>query len=421
MSLTTPHIVSLGMFSYWPTALQKTANADTERVSVPDTLYQRLVQKDRREERAFGFIRESYRAWRLTGMEARKVIVTTPEPMKAEAPTNDDLVDALQLFHDEMQDDDENDDHRIMQDNAALCTPTTYEAMAPLTMAPPHAMCLESPPTTDLGSVAEPPAPTKKRKFRKCGSSDATKVLRDWLFDPHHQEHPYPSEKEKKLLSDESGLTIKQIGIWFRNARQRLCQPTPSKMTIHPEQAASFMQLVSLRHDEATPLRRGAWSAEENLYAQRLIELFTQGHMPILEGTPLRSFLAMALHCHTMRISKKFVRDSSVGKITFRRDRIFNAHGGVFEGILQDLLHLKARVLETRPANVASQKHSGDDAAFQVQAWLRNDPPAFKAEPPPPLDDAMENDMLDAFEFDLLGATFGPYEIDPTVAAMLSP
>ncbi|KDO18095.1 hypothetical protein SPRG_16535, partial [Saprolegnia parasitica CBS 223.65] len=93
MSLTTPHIVSLGMFSYWPTALQKTANADTERVSVPDTLYQRLVSKDRREERAFGFIRESYRAWRLTGMEARKVVsvATAPEPMKADTPTNDDL------------------------------------------------------------------------------------------------------------------------------------------------------------------------------------------------------------------------------------------------------------------------------------------------------------------------------------------
>ncbi|KDO22386.1 hypothetical protein SPRG_11338, partial [Saprolegnia parasitica CBS 223.65] len=72
------------MFSYWPTALQKTANADTER---------RLVSKDRREERAFGFIRESYRAWRLTGMEARKVVTvaTAPEPMKADAPTNDDL------------------------------------------------------------------------------------------------------------------------------------------------------------------------------------------------------------------------------------------------------------------------------------------------------------------------------------------
>ncbi|OQR99886.1 hypothetical protein ACHHYP_03984 [Achlya hypogyna] len=407
MALSTPHIVSLGMFSYWPTALQKTATADTERVSVPETLYQRLVQKDRREERAFGFIRESYRAWRIAAMEARK---TVQKPSPAPVETH-----SLSHMH----------DISIMpEDNAAmLFTPMSYNVQAePL---------LESPPTTEVNMAGLTHAPSKKRKFRKCGSSDATKVLRDWLFDPHNQEHPYPSEKEKKLLSDESGLTIKQIGIWFRNARQRLCQPSQSKMTIHPEQASTFMDRVSLRIDETTPLRRGAWSPDENQYAQRLIELFTAGHMPILEGTPLRSFLAMALHCHTMRISKKFVRDSSVGKITFRRDRHFNAHGGVFDGIVCELMTLKSRVLENRPSSTSASlgKLSHDEAALQVRAWLRDDPqlppppvaPVKTEVPPPPLDDAMENDMLDAFEFDLLGATFGPYEIDPTVAALLSP
>ncbi|OQS04400.1 hypothetical protein THRCLA_03357 [Thraustotheca clavata] len=388
----TPHVVSIGMFSYWPTALYQPKKNDTDEVSVPETLYQRLVQQDRRQERAFGFIRESYRAWRLLGLEARRGRMPTAK--KDEIPVNTIATDPPTMF----------------------LEPNVYEK---------EKISSSSPSTASERSES-----TKKRKFRKCGSSDATKVLREWLFDPHNQEHPYPSEKEKKILSEESGLTIKQIGIWFRNARQRLCQPTPSKMTIHPDQASQFMQLISLRQDDTMPLRRGAWSQEENQYAQKLIELFTQGHMPIMEGTPLRSFLAMALHCHTMRISKKFVRDSSVGKITFRRDRIFNANGDVFDGIVCELMALKARVHEARPTGMiqGERKAQLDESALHVQAWIRATeplPPPYQMKiethtaPPALSSNMMEDDLLDSFEFDLLG--LGPYEIDPTVAMMLSP
>ncbi|RHY88572.1 hypothetical protein DYB37_004768 [Aphanomyces astaci] len=203
----------------------------------------------------------------------------------------------------------------------------------------------------------------------RSGTSNATRVLRDWLFDPHNQEHPYPSEQEKRRLSHDSGLTIKQIGIWFRNARQRLCAPSPTKATINQEQATAFMTSVGLRIDETTPLRRGAWSPAENAFAQKLIDQFTQGKMPLVEGTPLRSFLAVVLHCHAMRISKKFVRECSVGKITFRRDRLF--HESEHDACMRDLLALKAQVQDNATAVTSKKIMETEAEAIKVQEWFR--------------------------------------------------
>lgn len=46
----------------------------------------------------------------------------------------------------------------------------------------------------------------------------AVAVLKSWLHD--HLDNPYPTHKEKELLSKESGLTKRQIQNWFTNARK---------------------------------------------------------------------------------------------------------------------------------------------------------------------------------------------------------
>ena len=67
------------------------------------------------------------------------------------------------------------------------------------------------------------------------------------------------------------------------------------------------------------PLRRGKWTAEEEAYANRLIQEFKSGLLPLTDGTTLRTFLSKLLNCDPMRISKKFVGSNCIGKQVFRR------------------------------------------------------------------------------------------------------
>ena len=67
------------------------------------------------------------------------------------------------------------------------------------------------------------------------------------------------------------------------------------------------------------PLRRGKWTAEEEAYANRLIQEFKAGLLPLTDGTTLRTFLSKLLNCDPMRISKKFVGSNCIGKQVFRR------------------------------------------------------------------------------------------------------
>jgi len=67
------------------------------------------------------------------------------------------------------------------------------------------------------------------------------------------------------------------------------------------------------------PLRRGKWTSEEEAYANRLINEFKSGLLPLTDGTTLRNFLSKLLNCDPMRISKKFVGNNCIGKQVFRR------------------------------------------------------------------------------------------------------
>lgn len=54
-------------------------------------------------------------------------------------------------------------------------------------------------------------------------------ILRQWLFS--HEADPYPSEEEKMMLQNQTGLSKTQIANWLANARRRgmMQQPTTSR------------------------------------------------------------------------------------------------------------------------------------------------------------------------------------------------
>jgi hypothetical protein len=66
-------------------------------------------------------------------------------------------------------------------------------------------------------------------------------------------------------------------------------------------------------------LRRGKWTQEEEQYANKLIEEFKNGLLPLKDNTTLRTFLSVMLNCDPMRISKKFVGPNCIGKQVFKR------------------------------------------------------------------------------------------------------
>jgi hypothetical protein len=108
------------------------------------------------------------------------------------------------------------------------------------------------------------------------------------------------------------------------------------------------------------PLRRGKWTPEEEAYANRLIQEFKAGLLPLTDGTTLRTFLSKLLNCDPMRISKKFVGGNCIGKQVFRR-RTADLNRLTPEQIQQsraELSELERRFLE-RVAQTNRVKSSG--------------------------------------------------------------
>ncbi|XP_021732364.1 BEL1-like homeodomain protein 9 [Chenopodium quinoa] len=56
----------------------------------------------------------------------------------------------------------------------------------------------------------------------------AVAVLKNWLFE--HFLHPYPSDSDKHMLAQKTGLSRSQVSNWFTNARVRLWKPMVEEM-----------------------------------------------------------------------------------------------------------------------------------------------------------------------------------------------
>ncbi|XP_059986030.1 homeobox protein Meis3 isoform X3 [Lagenorhynchus albirostris] len=78
----------------------------------------------------------------------------------------------------------------------------------------------------------------RQNKKRGIFPKVATNIMRAWLF--QHLSHPYPSEEQKKQLSQDTGLTILQVNNWFINARRRIVQPMIDQSNRTAGQGAAF-------------------------------------------------------------------------------------------------------------------------------------------------------------------------------------
>ncbi|KAL7784301.1 hypothetical protein V8C37DRAFT_396184 [Trichoderma ceciliae] len=107
---------------------------------------------------------------------------------------------------------------------------STYETTLPV-IGHLHGVCEEVDGTTNHDGMTQwrieretAPAATRSSsvvsyKRNSTRSVKKTRVLRNWFAT--HQEHPYPSEDEKSMLAEQSGLSKTQVINWFANARRR--------------------------------------------------------------------------------------------------------------------------------------------------------------------------------------------------------
>ncbi|ODQ53732.1 Homeodomain-like protein [Saitoella complicata NRRL Y-17804] len=65
--------------------------------------------------------------------------------------------------------------------------------------------------------------PSTSKRRRGNLPKHVTHILKTWLND--HTRHPYPTEEEKVMLAERTGLSLNQISNWFINARRRILQP----------------------------------------------------------------------------------------------------------------------------------------------------------------------------------------------------
>ncbi|KAL7528183.1 hypothetical protein ACHAXR_002312, partial [Thalassiosira sp. AJA248-18] len=109
------------------------------------------------------------------------------------------------------------------------------------------------------------------------------------------------------------------------------------------------------------PLRRGKWTPEEEAYANRLIQEFKAGLLPLTDGTTLRTFLSKLLNCDPMRISKKFVGSNCIGKQVFRRRGadVNNLSPDEIEKTRFELSELEKKFLDRVAQNKSSKSGGG--------------------------------------------------------------
>eukprot|EP01138_Halocafeteria_seosinensis_P005391 gb/GECG01005511.1/.p1 GENE.gb/GECG01005511.1/~~gb/GECG01005511.1/.p1 ORF type:complete len:1027 (+),score=127.22 gb/GECG01005511.1/:1-3081(+) len=89
----------------------------------------------------------------------------------------------------------------------------------------------------------------------------AISVLKEWMFNPEHITHPYPTEKEKAYLEAKANITRKQLNNWFINARKRLWQKGAAHVWSDFAQSCSSEAATSTTSVEANKLKKRVHTA----------------------------------------------------------------------------------------------------------------------------------------------------------------
>ncbi|XP_046528813.1 homeobox protein TGIF2LX [Equus quagga] len=86
----------------------------------------------------------------------------------------------------------------------------------------------------DLASLAG------KRKRKGYLPPEAVKILRDWLYE--HRFKVYPSQTEKRMLSEHTGLSLLQISNWFSKDPRRVLPEVLKDAGNDPNQITMYQQ-----------------------------------------------------------------------------------------------------------------------------------------------------------------------------------
>ncbi|RVD84864.1 uncharacterized protein DFL_003200 [Arthrobotrys flagrans] len=133
-------------------------------------------------------------------------------------------------------------------------------------------------------------APTKKSKGRRHLSKSSKQALQRWFI--NNIQHPYPSEAEKQSLSEETGLSIRQVADWFANTRRRRKYKTETSSALTRAQLQSTavspipVPSAPVAWESMTPLDRWRHSPPDqepaplNAIADAVLNAGTQNHIP---------------------------------------------------------------------------------------------------------------------------------------------
>ncbi len=146
--------------------------------------------------------------------------------------------------------------------------------------------------------------------------------------------------------------------------RTALMAAAAAQSQVAVEAQPSALASAGSESAKRNPLRRGKWTSEEEAYANRLIQEFKAGLLPLTDGTTLRTFLSKLLNCDPMRISKKYVGSNCIGKQVFRRcgADVNNLVSDEIERTRFELSELEKKFLD-RVAQNKSSKGGGSGAA----------------------------------------------------------
>lgn len=82
-----------------------------------------------------------------------------------------------------------------------------------------HTLPASSPAASNFGVISGDPLDSRGKRRRGNLPKPVTDVLRAWFHE--HLDHPYPTEEDKQVFMNQTGLSISQISNWFINARRR--------------------------------------------------------------------------------------------------------------------------------------------------------------------------------------------------------
>lgn len=112
--------------------------------------------------------------------------------------------------------------------------------------------------------------------------------------------------------------------------------------------------------------RRGRWTESEQKYARTLIAAFKSGHLNLIPGTSLRNYLSSKLKCDPMRISKKFTKETSIGRRYFKPAPETEENIRMRKIAEDEIIYFESKLCGTTSAlfydNISTQEISSDES-----------------------------------------------------------